>query len=166
MADAILIVSDKGDAIRFRAVKCIFPWPNSAVALLSWGRSCCGCEGFAGHSWSNWSSFGEVSECGQAWEHGESRGGVRIVLLALVRASRKLHVPLVARTSLIVESNRHHQQSKVLSCGALGVCPRLCLCFVYYIRNLECTFLMDMYKQCNLCVLNVVLLYFHRYMCL
>ncbi|MQL77430.1 hypothetical protein Taro_009844 [Colocasia esculenta] len=193
MADAILIASGKGDVICFRAVKYIFPWPSSAFALLSWGSSCCGCEGFAGHSWSNWSSFGEVSTRGQAWERGESHGGVRIVLLALgsrpeplkvsglvlrqcclqverqldlpsmagrlrgvlvwfvwvcgwcrkpvletrvrrtlplactlveccrVRESRRLHVPLVARISLITESGRHHQQSKVLSCGALGL---------------------------------------------
>ncbi|MQM10117.1 hypothetical protein Taro_043007, partial [Colocasia esculenta] len=49
-----------------------------------------------------------------------------------VRGSRRLHVPPVVQTSLIAESGHHHQQSKVHTCGALGVVPGYVYVYVDY----------------------------------
>ncbi|MQM20781.1 hypothetical protein Taro_053809 [Colocasia esculenta] len=44
-----------------------------------------------------------------------------------VRESRRIHVPPVVLVSAIVESSPRHQQSKVLTCGALGVSQMMTL---------------------------------------
>ncbi|MQL74987.1 hypothetical protein Taro_007352 [Colocasia esculenta] len=50
--------------------------------------------------------------------------GVRLAP-AVVRESWKIHVPPLVPVSAVVESGPRHQQSKVLTSGALGVCPGL-----------------------------------------
>ena len=42
-----------------------------------------------------------------------------------VRESRRIHIPPLVPVSAVVDSGPRHQQSKVPTCGALGVCPGL-----------------------------------------
>ncbi|MQM17451.1 hypothetical protein Taro_050425, partial [Colocasia esculenta] len=63
-----------------------------------------------------------LRQCGSQVERQLDLSSVAARLRGLlVRESRRIHVPLVVPVSTVVESGPRHQQSKALTCGALGV---------------------------------------------